>query len=121
MKALLLAAALAGPPAPDADLMHHFHVERERNHVALHVGLQLGAAGFDLWATQRCIDAGTCFEGHPLFRGPRAPYGRKGVTVAVTLALALWADLSGHDRLAWWITGLAVAAQVALGAHALRY
>ena len=125
MRGLLLIAVLVGPPGPDdPDLLHHFRVVESGNHgnhVALHFGLQVAAAGFDLAATQRCLDRGTCREGHPLFPGSRAPYVRKSATLVVTLGLALWADLEGHDGLAWWITGLAVAFQVALGARALSY
>jgi len=112
---MVLALSLMGPPALEVSLLHH--IEAQRNHVAAHMTLQVAAAGFDIWTTKRCLDAGTCREVNPFSASDRVPYGLKAATFAVPAALAIWADLTGRDNLAWIITGLAVVLQTAFGIH----
>lgn len=119
---LILAGALMGPPAPeDPDLLRHFETRErsESSHVAWHLSLQAAAAGVDLWTTHRCLSAGTCYETNPFSSSEKPPYVAKALTFVVPAALSVWADLTGRDRLAWWITGLAVAVQVGFGIHNL--
>lgn len=123
MQTLLLAAtiALSGPPEPQVDLMHHFEAKDrpKASQTLLKVSLQAAAAGFDLWTTQRCLNKGTCYETNPLGSPDKVPYTLKGVTFLVPAALTIWADKTGKERLAWWITALSVAIQVGFGVNNL--
>jgi hypothetical protein len=125
-KALLLAAILMGPPAPEApEIMHHFeandHSQGSQGNLAIQLPLQAAAAGFDLWTTQRCLSRGTCQEANPLAQGDRVPYELKGATFLIPAALTVWANKTGRHKLAWWVTGLSVALQAGFGVLNLRF
>ena len=118
---VLAAAAVMGPPAPtDPDLLHHFEVRDRSDPVVLHLALQAAAAGFDLWATQRCLEAQTCRELNPL-GGGGLPWEAKAGASLVVAAITVWAIRSGRTGLARVLTALAVVAQGYLGARALSF
>lgn len=124
---LLLAAALAGPPAPrdPAVVLLEARLEQVRKVAdgTLADAAILGVAGaFDIWATERCVARNpSCYEANPL--------GKDSGTSRLALKAALYPVKVGgsyilrrksHHGLARVYTIAVAAVDVALGVRALR-
>lgn len=113
--AMLLAAAIVGPPAPcvqRADLVHGLVVDTAR---------VSGGAFVDLWSTEyalaRCEG---CREGNPLGLSRPARTLLKGALVVGTVAYLHKTRRDGHPDRAKWIGRAILAFQVGVAANNVR-
>ena len=111
MLALMLAAALAGPPAPAPRAVQASETGRTTDRVLIYGGAALDVATTE-WALASCA---TCYEGNAIMRNRGTRIAAKAA-VAVALDLGTkWMRRRGHPRAA---RVLSVAAGVTWGGAA---
>lgn len=124
MIALLLAAALVGPPAPDpyaAIEARMAEVKRVADGTFTDAAMIAVGSAVDIWGTERCISNGTCTELNPL--GQDSGTSRLAVKAAMyplKVGACYTLRRHGYHKAARILAVVVTAVDVGLGIHAIR-
>jgi hypothetical protein len=123
--ALILAAALVGPPAPKVyptcPIGEECEGAKHHDRVLRYVAIQTAAGAFDIWATGYCVSKNpSCYETNPLGKTAEQRIAVKAATIAGFAIMANELDRHHHEHLAIGVTVVGVALQTFLGVKAIK-